>query len=301
MRALCSDQLKPIAECKNLCYVDQMNIITSSNDMIVTTKAWQRSGESVCLVPTMGNIHSGHLALIAKARKTANRVVVSIYVNPTQFKANEDFDSYPRTFEADLDSIAADGGCDAIYAPNNMYHTAHATDIIPGGVALPMEGKCRPHFFRGVATIVFKLFTHVPANFAIFGEKDFQQLAVIRQMVRDLDIDICILSHPTIREADGLAISSRNNYLSSKERELAPQLYTQIKETARLIDNGEDVNVALNDAQIKLNSLGFGIIDYYDLRQSDSLLRCAERQKNCRIFAAIWIGSTRLIDNFSLS
>ena len=167
-----------------------MKILHKKTDMVAVTKAWQGSGETVCLVPTMGNIHQGHLALIERARKTAERVVVSIFVNPTQFGTDEDFDSYPRTIDADFDVIAAEGGCDVIYAPNSIYNAAHATNIIPSGVALPMEGEARPHFFAGVATVVSKLFNHIPANFAIFGEKDFQQLAVIRQMVRDLDVNI---------------------------------------------------------------------------------------------------------------
>ena len=171
-----------------------MKILHKKTDMIAVTKTWQGSGETVCLVPTMGNIHRGHLALIERARKTATRVVVSIYVNPTQFGTDEDFDSYPRTLDADCAVIAAEGGCDVIYAPTGLYDAAHATNIIPSGVALPMEGEARPHFFGGVATVVSKLFNHIPADFAIFGEKDFQQLAVIRQMVRDLDINISLIA-----------------------------------------------------------------------------------------------------------
>ena len=277
-----------------------MKILHKKTDMLATTKAWQGLGETVCLVPTMGNIHRGHLALIEKARKTAERVVVSIYVNPTQFGTDEDFDRYPRTLDADCDVIAAEGGCDVIYAPTDIYDATHATNIMPTGVALPMEGKVRPHFFAGVATVVSKLFHHIPADFAIFGEKDFQQLAVIRQMVRDLDIDIGIIAHPTIREADGLALSSRNQYLSKPQRRLAPKIYAQMQITSALINNGTDINTAIYQAKNQLQKAGFGKIDYFDLRQPDDFQRCDKPTAISRIFVAIWLGSTRLIDNCAI-
>ena len=277
-----------------------MKILHKKTDIIAVTKAWQEAGDTVCLVPTMGNIHRGHLALIEKARKTAARVVVSIYVNPTQFGTNEDFDSYPRTIDADFDVIAAEGGCDVIYAPTGIYDAAHATNIIPSGVALPMEGEARPHFFAGVATVVSKLFNHIPADFAIFGEKDFQQLAVIRQMVRDLDINIAILAHPTIREADGLALSSRNQYLTSAQRRLAPQIYAQMLHTSALINSGKDINAAICQAKNQLQKAGFGKIDYFDLRQPVDFQPCKKPTATSRIFVAIWLGSTRLIDNCAI-
>lgn len=153
-----------------------MTVITTSDEMRRAVGSWHAAGDTVCLVPTMGSIHAGHLALIDAARQAARRVVVSIYVNPTQFAAGEDFASYPRNFQADQQAIDAAGGVDAIYAPQTMYGDNHATSILPAGVAQPMEGASRPHFFTGVATIVFKLFQHVPANCAVFGEKDFQQV-----------------------------------------------------------------------------------------------------------------------------
>ena len=277
-----------------------MKILHNKTDMVAVTKAWQGSGETVCLVPTMGNIHRGHLALIERARKTATRVVVSIYVNPTQFGTDEDFDSYPRTIDHDCDAITAEGGCDVIYAPTGIYDVAHATNVIPSGVALPMEGEARPHFFVGVATVVSKLFNHIPADFAIFGEKDFQQLAVIRQMVRDLDMNIGILAHPTIREADGLALSSRNQYLTSAQRRLAPQIYAQMQTTRALIDDGKDINAAIRQAKDQLQKAGFGKIDYFDLREPDDFQPCEKPTATSRIFVAIWLGSTRLIDNCAI-
>ncbi|MDC0062390.1 pantoate--beta-alanine ligase [Candidatus Puniceispirillum sp.] len=277
-----------------------MKILHKKTDMVAVTKAWQGSGETVCLVPTMGNIHRGHLALIERARKTAARVVVSIYVNPRQFGTNEDFDSYPRTLDADCAVIAAEGGCDVIYAPTGIYDAAHATNIIPSGVALPMEGEARPHFFIGVATVVSKLFSHIPADFAIFGEKDFQQLAVIRQMVRDLDINIEILAHPTIRDADGLALSSRNQYLTTAQRRLAPKIYSQMQHTIALINNGTDINAAIYQAKDQLQKAGFSKIDYFDLRQPDDFQLCDKPAPTSRVFVAIWLGSNRLIDNCAI-
>ena len=277
-----------------------MEILNKKAEVTAATIAWQGEGETVCLVPTMGSIHQGHLALIAAAGKTASRVIVSIYVNPAQFGAGEDFGHYPRTLDADCAAITAAGGCDAIYAPADMYDDGHATSIVPAGVALAMEGQTRPHFFTGVATIVLKLFTHIPANFAIFGEKDYQQLAVIRQMVRDLDLNITILAQPTIRETDGLALSSRNLYLSAADRKLAPLLYAEMQEAANQINTGTPVDVALASAKTRLTKAGFGEIDYFDLRHSDSLQPAETLAPNCRIFAAIRLGKTRLIDNYAL-
>ena len=185
--------------------------------------------------------------------------------------------------------IAADGGCDVIYAPHGIYDAAHATNIIPSGVALPMEGEARPHFFVGVATVVSKLFNHIPADFAIFGEKDFQQLAVIRQMVRDLDINISILAHPTIRETDGLALSSRNQYLTSTQRRLALKIYAQMQNTCALIKGGADIDVAICQAKDHLQKSGFGKIDYFDLREPDDFQPCDEPTATSRIFVAIWL------------
>ncbi len=278
-----------------------MQIIRSKAEMIATTKAWQAAGETVCLVPTMGGIHAGHLALIATARATATRSVVSIYVNPTQFAAGEDFDSYPRNFDADCAAITQAGGCDAIYAPVNMYEDDDTTTIHPANAAKVMEGVNRPHFFIGVATIVYKLFTHVSAEFAIFGEKDFQQLLVIREMVRDYNLPIRIIDHPTIRERDGLAMASRNQYLTPDERKTAPQLYGEMRRAGDAIMANMPVNEALDAARENLQNAGFGKIDYFDLRQPDDLQASLDAAPENRIFVAIWLGSTRLIDNCTLA
>jgi len=278
-----------------------MMVVTTSKQMQATVATWRASGETVCLVPTMGSIHAGHLALIQRAKDLAQRVVVSIYVNPTQFAANEDFDSYPRNFQADQNAIAAAGGVDAIYAPSAMYAAQHATNIVPAGVAAPMEGVSRPHFFTGVATIVLKLFQHVPADSAIFGEKDFQQLAVLRQMVADLDLPIAIVAHPTIREADGLALSSRNQYLSADHRAIAPLLHQALADSAAQLLAGAAIAQTLKAAKTRLGQAGFDKIDYLDLRDPHSLKIPEKATPSDRLFVAAWLDDTRLIDNCALA
>lgn len=277
-----------------------MTVFITSKEMRHAVVEWRAAGETVCLVPTMGSIHAGHLALIDTAKKTANRVVVSIYVNPTQFAAGEDFDSYPRDFQADLNVIMANGGVDAIYAPSAMYSEKHATNIVPSGVALPMEGLTRPHFFTGVTTIVFKLFQHVPSDYAVFGEKDFQQFAVLRQMVCDLGLPISLITHPTIREADGLALSSRNHYLSESQRAIASVIYRTLSKCATEIMSGHSIDNSLNIAKASLFTAGFDKIDYLDLRDAGSLIPSTTARPKDRLFVAAWLGQTRLIDNRAL-
>ncbi len=277
-----------------------MMVFTTPDDMGRAVSDWRTAGDTVCLVPTMGAIHDGHLALVTAGKKAANRVVVSIYVNPTQFVAGEDFDSYPRNLQADQQALEAAGGVDAIYAPPVMYRDQHATHIVPSGAALPMEGESRPHFFTGVATIVFKLFQHVPADYAIFGEKDFQQLAVLRQMVGDLDLTISLIGHPIVRESDGLALSSRNHYLSPKERAIAPLLYQTLGKSAAEILAGADIRQSLEKAKCQLLAGGFTKIDYLDLRDANSLERALTAKANDRLFVAAWLGETRLIDNCAI-
>jgi pantoate--beta-alanine ligase len=277
-----------------------MTVITTSDEMRRTVGSWHAAGDTVCLVPTMGSIHAGHLALIDAARQAARRVVASIYVNPTQFAAGEDFTSYPRNFQADQQAIDAAGGVDAIYAPQTMYGDDHATSIVPAGVAQPMEGASRPHFFTGVATIVFKLFQHVPANCAVFGEKDFQQLAVLRQMVTDLDLPINLIAHPTIREADGLALSSRNHYLSVGQRAIAPILYQTLGTCAGEIRAGAAIGETLDTAKARLLAAGFDKIDYLDLRDAVHLATSADASADDRLLVAAWLGETRLIDNCAI-
>ena len=277
-----------------------MMVFTTLDDMHCAIAKWRAAGEQLCLVPTMGAIHDGHLALVKAAKKAAKRVVVSIYVNPAQFAAGEDFGSYPRDFQADQQALEMAGGVDAIYAPPIMYRDQHATHIVPSGVALPMEGESRPNFFTGVATIVFKLFQHVPTDYAIFGEKDFQQLAVLRQMVADLNLSVTLISHPTIRESDGLALSSRNHYLSAEQRAIAPLLYQTLSKSAAEISTSGDIQQILGKAKSQLLADGFRKIDYLDLRDATNLAPSLTAKADDRLFVAAWLGETRLIDNCAI-
>ena len=277
-----------------------MMVFTTLDDMRRAIAEWRTAGEKLCLVPTMGAIHEGHLALVRAAKRAARRVVVSIYVNPTQFAAGEDLDSYPRDFQADQQVLEAAGGVDAIYAPPVMYREQHATHIVPSGVALPMEGESRPHFFTGVATIVFKLFQHVPTDYAIFGEKDFQQLAVLRQMVADLNLSVSLIAHPTIRESDGLAVSSRNHNLSAEQRAIAPLLYQTLGKSAAEILSSGDIQQILGKAKSQLLASGFRKIDYLDLRNATNLAPSLSAKGDDRLFVAAWLGETRLIDNCAI-
>ena len=201
-----------------------------------TVAHWRRAGERVALVPTMGALHAGHLALVTLAKKKVDRVVVSIFVNPAQFAPTEDLSRYPRDEAGDLAKLAS-VGADLVWSPSvdEMYPQGSATRIVPEGAALGLEGEFRPHHFGGVATVCCKLFSQVTPDFAVFGEKDYQQLCVIRQMVRDLDLPLKIIALATVREKDGLALSSRNAYLTPEERKIAPVLNMAIREIARAV------------------------------------------------------------------
>jgi pantoate--beta-alanine ligase len=256
-------------------------------------------GEAIALVPTMGALHAGHLALVKLARRKADRVVVSIFVNPAQFAPNEDFSSYPRTWEADVAALEQ-LKVDAIWAPNvaTMYPEGFATRITPAGPALAgLEDKFRPHFFGGVCTVVAKLFLQVRPDFATFGEKDYQQLKVVAAMVRDLDIPTKIVGLPTVREKDGLAMSSRNAYLSASERASAPTLQRVLKETAEHIKAGQPFVDVLAVGRAKIEREGF-VVDYLEVRHAETLAPVATANDGpMRLLVAAKIGRTRLIDN----
>ena len=256
-----------------------MKICTSREEMLALTAGWAATGETVCLVPTMGNLHDGHLSLLDIAARHGQRIITSIYVNPLQFAPHEDFNSYPRTVQADLDKLAATGKCDAVFMPKTMYADGHATAITPGGAAQGLESVVRPHFFEGVATVVYQLFVQTGAQKAIFGEKDFQQLRVIQQMVRDLHIGIEIIPAPTVREADGLAMSSRNGYLDAAQRAAAPALYQALQAAAEgLRSRGDndgvdeaDVTRVLATAEEAVLAAGFASVEYMALWDADRL------------------------------
>jgi len=265
---------------------------------------WRQQGLKIALVPTMGNLHAGHLALVGVARKKADRVVASIYVNPTQFGAGEDYGSYPRTLDADREALEA-SGCDLLFAPD------HAT-IYPAGIenavriiasadlALPLEGQFRPGHFDGVLTVVARLFNLVCPDLAVFGEKDFQQLQVIRRMVQDLSFDIRVIPVPTVRERNGLAMSSRNNYLETTQKEAASHFSAVLAEVVeRVIDEPAAWRQAEKDAIARLEHLGFKI-DYVSVRRTKDLQKPSGDGGKLRVLAAVWCGSIRLIDNMKI-
>lgn len=265
------------------------------------TNAWRREGVSSALVTTMGALHEGHVSLVRAARERAERVVVSIFVNPTQFAPNEDFDTYPRDDESDLAKLA-ELSVDAVFMPAvaEMYPSNAATAVSVAGPALGLETDSRPHFFQGVATVVAKLFLAVGADFALFGEKDYQQLLVVRRMATDLAIPITVVGCPTVREADGLALSSRNSYLSPEEQRTAPRLYRTLQDTADAIQAGGAIAEALADGHVNLTAAGFKV-DYIALRNAETLAEVIDpHTEPMRLLAAAHLGKTRLIDNIAV-
>ena len=266
------------------------------------TGRFRKAGNTIALIPTMGALHTGHLALVRLARRKARRVVVSIFVNPAQFAPHEDFGSYPRTLKSDLAALAA-LKVDLIWAPGvrEMYPDGFATRIEPEGPAKAgLEDAVRPHFFGGVATVVAKLLLQVAPQFAIFGEKDFQQLKVVTNMARDLDIPVTIVGAPTVREKDGLALSSRNAYLSPSEREIAPVLHQVLKDCAARIKAGQPIGAAIADGRAKIERAGF-TVDYLEARDARTLAPIAALKDGpVRLLVAAKLGRTRLIDNIKV-
>ena len=260
------------------------------------------TGERIALVPTMGALHRGHLALVREARRRARHVVVSIFVNPTQFAPHEDFGSYPRGFAADLKALQT-AKADLVWAPSAevMYPAGFATRIEPQGAAKAgLEDKFRPHFFGGVATVVAKLFTQTAPDFALFGEKDYQQLRVVTQMAKDLDLAVKVIGVPTVREQDRLALSSRNAYLSAAERRVAPTLYRVLSANAKRIKQGEPIEMVLEEARAEIGRAGFAL-DYLEARHALTLAPIVSRKDGpIRLLVAAKIGKTRLIDNIAV-
>jgi pantoate--beta-alanine ligase len=260
------------------------------------------TGQRIALVPTMGALHRGHLTLVREARRRARRVVVSIFVNPTQFAPHEDFGSYPRCFAADLKALQT-AKADLVWAPSAevMYPEGFATRIEPQGAAkAALEDKFRPHFFGGVATVVAKLFTQTAPDFALFGEKDYQQFRVVTQMAKDLDLPLKVVGVPTVREQDGLALSSRNAYLSAAERSVAPLLYRVLKTSAARIKKGENIQHVLDIGRIEIDVAGFAL-DYLEARHALTLAPIASRKDGpIRLLVAAKIGKTRLVDNIAV-
>jgi pantoate--beta-alanine ligase len=257
---------------------------------------------TIALVPTMGALHDGHVSLVRLAKRRATKVMVSIFVNPTQFAPSEDFGSYPRTWKADLAKLAAEH-VDLIWNPDvkTMYPDGFATKILTEGPATAgLEDRFRPHFFGGVTTVVGKLFTQCRPDFAMFGEKDFQQLRVVTRMAGDLDLGVKVVGSRTVRERDGLAMSSRNVYLTPEQRQAAPELYRAMKQSAARLRAGDDVAAVMAGATELIAAAGFAV-DYFEARHADTLAPIGSLKDGpIRLLVAAKIGKTRLIDNIAV-
>lgn len=261
---------------------------------------WRREGLGIAMVPTMGALHDGHISLVSMALEKAERCVVSIFVNPAQFAPTEDLDKYPRQLARDLDRLA-EAGAHLAFTPNvaEMYPAGFATRISVGGPSSGLESDFRPSFFDGVATVVAKLFLQATPDCAIFGEKDYQQLCVVRQLCRDLDLPVAIIGAPTVRDAHGLAMSSRNAYLGETELAVARKFNAILRRTAAALAAGAEEAGATAEARQALIEAGFQKVDYVAARESLTLARW-RRDRDGRVLAAAWLGTTRLIDNVEI-
>jgi pantoate--beta-alanine ligase len=277
-------------------------VIKSLASLRRTVGRFRRKGETIALVPTMGALHAGHLSLVRLARRRARRVLVSIFVNPTQFAPHEDFASYPRDLAADLAALAA-AGVDLVWAPEvgTVYPDGFATRIAPEGPAkVGLEDAFRPHFFGGVATVVAKLLIQCAPDVAVFGEKDYQQLKVVTRLVADFDLPVKIVGAPIVREKDGLALSSRNVYLTADQRAAAPTLHRVLADCAKRIAKGEHPARVLDEGGAAIEAAGFAL-DYLEARHADTLVKVASVSDGpIRLLAAARLGSTRLIDNVAV-
>jgi pantoate--beta-alanine ligase len=281
--------------------INGVQIVRDLEALRLAVEALREGGGRIAFVPTMGALHAGHMALVAEARRRADHVVASIFVNPTQFAPNEDLSTYPRR-EASDSKLLEEEGCELLWAPDvaAMYPDGPGITVRAGSLGEGLDGAARPGHFDGVATVVSRLFDQVRPDIALFGEKDYQQLAVIRQIVRDLDLGIEIVGIPTQRDADGLALSSRNAYLSDEERQSARALPRALGEAASAIRDGGSIEDALGTARERLARAGFDPIDYVALCDSESLAPVTALERPARLLAAARIGRTRLIDNLAV-
>jgi pantoate--beta-alanine ligase len=278
-------------------------VITTVSALRMEVAKWRCDGLDAGLVPTMGALHAGHLSLVAEAKQHAARSIVSIFVNPTQFAPHEDFDRYPRDLARDLARLGEQGLTDIVFAPagNELYPDGFATKIEMAEPARGLEADFRPHFFAGVATVVAKLLLAANPQVAVFGQKDYQQLLVIRRLVRDLALDIAIVGAPVMREADGLAMSSRNAYLDPRAREIASQLNHVLADVAARVRNGTAIEQAEEHGAGALLAAGFDSVDYIALRDANTLAKLDAPVSEMRVLAAATIGKTRLIDNMAVN
>ena len=276
-------------------------IMRTVEDLRRHMQPWRARGQRTALVPTMGALHAGHIELVGQGLRNADRVVVTIFVNPAQFGPNEDLSRYPRTEDADAEKLAK-AGAHLIFAPQpgEIYPEGYCTTVsVAGPAKAGLEDRFRPHFFDGVTTIVSKLLVQAACDYAMFGEKDFQQLKVVTRMARDLDIATEIIGVPTVREADGLAMASRNAYLSGEDRERSPLLYRCLNEAAVAIRSGLPAAKAAAAARRKLASAGFKV-DYVAARNAETLAELSDSGDPIRLLAAAWLAATRLIDNVAV-
>ena len=277
---------------------------TASNavELRLRVRLWRNKGARIALVPTMGALHEGHLALVREAKARADKVVVSIFVNPAQFAPHEDFARYPRDLPSDRGRLETQGVADLIYAPDvqDMYPQGSATRIVVEGPAAGLESDFRLHFFTGVATVVTKLLLQCQPDFAMFGEKDYQQLLVVKRLVKDLDLGLKIVGVPTLRESDGLALSSRNAYLSAEQREVAAHLNRVLREVVARAKEGISIPQAEAEGAASLLNAGFDRVDYVALRDSQTLFPLRTLSGPARVLAAARVGGVRLIDNMEV-
>lgn len=278
----------------------QLKVVKTVADLRKTVSAWKQDGLSVAMVPTMGALHDGHISLVDRALQVADRCVVSIFVNPTQFAPTEDLDKYPRQLEADLNRLGK-AKAHLAFTPGvaDMYPAGFEAKISIGGPSRGLETDFRPQFFDGVATVVAKLFLQTAPDFAVFGEKDYQQFCVVKKLCRDLNIPVKIIGAPTIRDTHGLAMSSRNAYLSAAELAVARQLNVILREAAAALSAGADEATTLQQAANEIRAAGFSSVDYVAARESDTLAPW-RRDRPGRILVAAWLGKTRLIDNLGI-
>jgi pantoate--beta-alanine ligase len=278
-----------------------LEVVRTIAELRQHTSRWRIAGQTIGLIPTMGALHNGHLSLIKLAQGKCDRVIATIFVNPRQFLPNEDFDEYPRNEESDIQKLI-EMGVDLLFAPKapEMYQPDASTTVVISKLTDCLCATSRPGFFDGVGTVVTKLLIQALPDLAIFGEKDYQQLLVIKRLARDLDIPVEIIGAPTIREADGLAVSSRNVFLSQTNRETASRVFELLKKTATAIAQGNDVLVACEEARSELILAGFSEIDYFEARHSETLELIQNFENSGRLFAAVWLGPTRLIDNLEI-
>ena len=278
------------------------DLIATSEELRSRVAQWRQGRSRVALVPTMGALHAGHLSLVTEARSRADHVIVSIFVNPRQFAPHEDFARYPRDLESDRAKLAEQGMSDVVFAPtvDMFYPEGFATRIEIAGPAAGLESDFRPHFFSGVATVVAKLLIAALPDFAMFGEKDYQQLLVVRRLVRDLGLPVWIVGCPIVREPDGLALSSRNTYLDARERKIAASLNRILADIAAQIRNGTPIATAEKSGAEALLAAGFDGVDYVAVRDADTLAKPARPAARMRVLVAATLGATRLIDNLAI-